>query len=330
MPTLVSDGIKNGKQKGPGTDASMITAMKRNRAVLNGLTSEKFARDPFQLAVTSTSGNGTTMTYNFAAQNDIPFDVNDAITVTGAGVSIAADESGSLSVANVTATITATSSASTVTMAAVDPGILRAGMIIQAGSSGGGITNNNYYLITNVNGTTVTIRNSNAAGTTLTDFTGTGGTSLTITMTVTTGGSLALLTFPTTTTAVFAATNSITVSGHSVAGCNGTFAVVGTPTATQVRYQTLSNVSGTTSTSAVRIVNNSSPYSGTLQVLLCAANSLTITGTGQGVLTATISGFRRSRTKPIVDSINSRGYLVSGVLPVLTARGMNLSFFPVS
>ena len=35
MPTLVSNGIVNGKQKGPGTDASFITAMKRERAVVN-------------------------------------------------------------------------------------------------------------------------------------------------------------------------------------------------------------------------------------------------------------------------------------------------------
>ncbi len=38
MPTLVSDGIKNGKQKGPGTDASMITAMKRNAVILANTT----------------------------------------------------------------------------------------------------------------------------------------------------------------------------------------------------------------------------------------------------------------------------------------------------
>jgi hypothetical protein len=134
----------------------------------------------------------------------------------------------------------------------------------------------------------------------------------------------------------FSVGDSITISGHNnPTGYNGTVTVlsrtIGTTTGT-ITYQTPTVVVTTgNSTANVTITQNSSPYNGTFLVTDCTNALLKVSGTGvlTANSTATISGLRRARTKPIVDSINSRGYLVSGVLPVLTARGMNLAFFPV-
>ena len=338
MPTLVSDGIKNGKQKGPGTDASMITAMRRNRAVLNGLTSEKFARDPFQLAVTSTSGDGATMTYNFAAQNDIPFAVNDAITVTGSAPTLAGASSAIATVSGTISAVTAVNNGSPqVTLTASATG-LTVGMVMQVSADYGGLLAAKFYVVnTIVTANSVFTVLEYTGATTFADGTGRS----TVTTTATSGGSttistaatIATLTFSTTGTVAFSSGDSVTVSGHDVTTANGynsTYNIIGTPTVTTIVYQTGVAVAGTSSTTTIR--HNSSRYNGTFAVVSCAADSLTVLGTGVLTLTstATIRGFRRSRTKPIVDSINSRGYLVSGVLPVLTARGMNLSFFPVS
>jgi len=336
MPTLVSDGIKNGKQKGPGTDASMITAMKRNRAVLNGLTSEKFARDPFQLAVTSTSGNGTTMTYNFAAQNDIPFAENDGIVVTGSAPTLAGTSSTIATVSGTMSAVTAVTNGSPQVTAPTTG--LTVGMVMQVSANYGGLLAAKFYVVN-------TIVTANSVFTVLeytgaTNFAnGTGRSTVTTTgatggsTTISTSATIATLTFSSTGTVAFSSGDSVTVSGHSVSTANGynsTYNIIGTPTITTIVYQTGVVVDGTSSTTTIR--HNSSRYNGTFAVASCAADSLTVLGTGVLTLTstATISGFRRVRTKPIVDSINSRGYLVSGVLPVLTARGMNLSFFPVS
>jgi hypothetical protein len=351
MPTLVSDGIKNGKQKGPGTDASMITAMKRNRAVLNGLTSEKFARDPFQLAVTSTSGDGTTMTYNFAAQNDIPFAVNDGITVTGSAPRLTATTPATTAATiQTTATNTdfTTGRRDIVTISSTTANAtLRVGMLLTAGGSGtefGGLSNAAYYRISEViSSTQIRLVVSNSSGTGTTAFAATSEAAGTIVFNVTTytgntsGGSI--VTFPYTSPVsdkrAFVVGDTITVASHSNPKYNGTFTVLTSTisgTSGSIKYQTTDVATSGSSSANVVITHVSPAYNGTFAVVSCAADSLTVAGAAilTANSTATISGFRRSRTKPIVDSINSRGYLVSGVLPVLTARGMNLSFFPVS
>ena len=348
MPTLVSDGIKNGKQKGPGTDASMITAMRRNRAVLNGLTSEKFARDPFQLAVTSTSGTGTVMTYNFAAQSDIPFAVNDAIVVSGSAPRLTVTAPATTAETIQTTATNTTEDSDTITITNTTANAtLRVGMLLlrSSGAAFGGLTTSNYYRISEVISSTqirLVVSNVNGGGTTAFDASTTesGGT-LVFNVTTYTGNTSggSIVTFPYTSLVAdvraFVVGDTITVASHSDANYNGTFTVLTSTisgTTGSITYQTTQVATSGSSSANVILTHVSPAYNGTFAVVSCAADSLTVSGPAilTANSTATISGFRRSRTKPIVDSINSRGYLVSGVLPVLTARGMNLSFFPVS
>jgi len=347
MPTLVSDGFKNGKQKGPGTDASMITAMRRNRAVLNGLTSEKFARDPFQLAVTSTSGDGTTMTYNFAAQNDIPFAVNDGIVVTGSAPRLTATTPATTAATIQTTATDTTINTDIVTISSTTANAtLRVGMLLlrSSGAAFGGLTTTDYYRISEVISSTqirLVVSNVNGGGTTAFNATSTAAGTIVFNVTTYTGNTSggSIVTFPYTSPVsdkrAFVVGDTITVASHSDANYNGTFTVLTSTisgTSGSITYQTIQVATSGSSSANVVITHVSPAYNGTFAVVSCAADSLTVAGAAilTANSTATISGFRRVRTKPIVDSINSRGYLVSGVLPVLTARGMNLSFFPVS
>ena len=339
MPTLVSDGIRNGKQKGPGTDASMITAMRRNRAVLNGLQSEKFA-DAVSFAVSATSGDATTMTYTYASNMNVaPFNPGDIVTVSGhsPSISIGANVANSLAVTTVVSTSgtvtvgAATNAAAQITLANAATGLLQ-GMVIKFTGTGlpSGVTTTDFYVVTFLTSATnfTVLRLAGA-----TDYTGAGGTSTgittaggTFTGTVTTTATIAQLNYTTTTSNAFTVGDRITISGHSVI-TSGTYTVLAIGT-TFVRVQVASAISGTTSTTAVTIAPISSAFNGTFSLLTCTPTTFTIAGPGVLSSTATVSGITKIRTKPIVDSMNSRGYLVSGVLPVLTARGMNLAFFP--
>jgi hypothetical protein len=341
MPTLVSDGIKNGKQKGPGTDASMITAMRRNRAVLNGLTSEKFA-DGVSFAVSATTGDLTTMTYTYTSNtNTAPFNPGDIVTVTGHSPSITVGTgAGTLSVTTIASssgniTVGAvTDGAPTITLANPATGLLQ-GMVITFTGTGlatRGLSASDFYIVnTLASASSFTIlklagaTNYSGSGTetvlTTTAGTVTGGT-------VTTTATIATITYGDTTSNAFTVGDRITINNHSVVP-NGTYRVFAI-SGTTVRVQVASAISGTATTTTATITPVSSAFNGTFSLLSCTTTSFTIAGPGVLSSTATVSGITKLRTKPIVDSINSRGYLVSGVLPVLTARGMNLSFFPVS
>jgi hypothetical protein len=318
----------------------MITAMRRNRAVLNGLQSEKFA-DGVSFAVSATSGDATTMTYTYASNMNVaPFNPGDIVTVSGhsPSISIAANTAGSLAVTTVVSTSgnvtvgAATNAAAQITLANPATGLLQ-GMVIQfTGTPPAGITTSNYYRInTLASATSFTIltlagaTNYTGAGGTATGITTAGGT---FTGTVTTTATIAQLNYTTTTSNAFTVGDQITIAGHSVI-TSGTYTILAIGT-TFVRVQVATAISGspTTSSSAVTIAPVSSAFNGTFSLLTCTPTTFTIAGPGVLSSTATVSGITKIRTKPIVDSINSRGYLVSGVLPVLTARGMYLSFFP--
>lgn len=339
MPTLVSDGIKNGKQKGPGTDASMITAMRRNRAVLNGLQSEKFA-DSVSFVVSATTGDASTMTYTYASNtNTAPFNSGDIVNVTGHSPSISIAAGGTtLAVTTIVSSsgnITvgaADGVAAAITLANAATGLLQ-GMVIRfTGSSlPSGVTTSAYYIVnTLTSATSFTIlrldgaTNYGGSGTE-TGITTVGGS---FTGTVTTTATIATLTYDDTTSNAFTVGDRITINNHSVVP-NGTYRVFAI-SGTTVQVQVPSAISGSNTATTATIAPVSSAFNGTFSLLTCTTTSFTIAGPGVLSSTATVSGITKLRTKPIVDSINSRGYLVSGVLPVLTARGMNLSFFPVS
>ena len=346
LPNLGDIGRGDNKKKTiGGVDASMITRMKRDQAIVSELRTEPTVRTGVSFPITSgpTGGSGT-LVYSFPAQQSAPFVVGERLTVSGNTGFVTAAASVSTSIAAIPgAKITAvTNTTGGVTLTLPTTGVLVNGQKITfTGTVGASnIVAGTTYTISALSGTSATLLSSTGTAIT-TVVTG----SLDLTVTVTEGGSLATLTYATTGNKVFEVGDRINVAGHDVnsgglpnagsTGLNGTSLLVTACAGTSVQYQTTVTFSTiTASATDVTIRPVSSRNNGDFTVTACGTSTVTVTSIyglfGSGVTSGSISGNLPlgSSYQQIRDGMKTRGFTDGPIMPFY-ARGGSLGFYRV-
>lgn len=343
LPNLGDTGRGNNKKKTiGGVDASMITRMKREQAIVSELRTEPTVRTGVSFPITSgpTGGSGS-LVYSFPAQQSAPFVVGERLTVSG-NTGFVSVTGPTTTLASITATITAvTNTTGGVTLTLPTTGVLVNGQKITftGGVGGSSIVAGTTYTISQLSGTSATLQSN--TGTALTTV-ATG--SLTLAVTVTEGGSLATLAYTSTGNKVFEVGDRINVAGHTTAtgglpsagstGYNGNSLLVTACDGTTVQYQTNVTLAATTSSAAVTITPVSSRNNGDFTVTACGTSTVTVTSIyglfGSGVTSGTISGNLPfgSSYQQIRDGMKTRGFTDGPIMPFY-ARGGSLGFYRV-
>ena len=349
LPNLGDIGRGDNKKKTiGGVDASMITRMKRDQAIVSELRTEPTVRTGVSFPITSgpTGGSGT-LVYSFPAQQSAPFVVGERLTVSGnTGFVTAAANVATSTTAISTATITAVSATGVATFVLPTVGVLVVGQrltITGTVGSSGVLTTASAYSIGSIDGNSVSLLLvSTGLAPSITGGTFSGSPLTTV---ITEGGSLITLTYASTGNKVFEVGDRINVAGHSVnsgglpsagsTGLNGTSLLVTACTGTSVQYQTTVTFSTiTASATDVTIRPVSSRNNGDFTVTACGTSTVTVTSIyglfGSGVTSGSISGNLPlgSSYQQIRDGMKTRGFTDGPIMPFY-ARGGSLGFYRV-
>jgi len=343
LPNRGDQTLGNNKKKsGGGVDASMITRMKREQAIVSDQRTEP-RRFGASVGITDiTGGDGTgPLVYTFDTPGYIPFVPGEQVGVSGNTASIVTGSSPTTASATIsTAKITNVFTGGVVTFTLPTTGVLKVGQTITLGGSvfgGSQLNSSTTYTISALNGTTATLTDGvNAITTTETTI-----ASPYITVLVTGGGSLTTLTYTSTSAPVFVVGDLINVSNHTTPAHNGNSLLVTAVGNTSVQYQTNVTTSTNTSTAAVTITPVSSRYNGNFTITACTSINVTMAlpaGRGPSILgaftdgrnTGTIVGNRPIGQvfEAIVDKPMTRGFTDGPVMPFFR-RSASLGFYRV-
>lgn len=323
---------ENKKKTTGGIDASMITRMKREQAIVSELRTED-RRYGLSTPISGVAASSTDLVFTIPTLPANPYVVGENITISGNTGSITTNTTGS-SVVNTArtatiASIVTTTDQVTLTAAFASPVVISLGTVMTSNAVGGIAAGS--YIVTSVTSQTVfTLSNYNMTDSSVTTWTpssASGGATLTInivTHTLVSG----------TTAPVFLAGDSVVVAGFAAnTGYNGTFNVLAN-TGTTIQYQALGTSGSTVNGTGVTITPVSSRYNGTFKVNEVTPSSVTVTATIYGLFTApsrttgTISGFRPIGQVflPLVDKPMTRGFTDGPVMPFFR-RSASLGFF---
>ena len=345
----------NKKKTTGGVDASMITRMKREQAIVSDQRTEP-DRFPYSTRFSAVARSGSDLLFTIPALADDPYVVGENITIsgnTGVVTTSTAATASTTTAANIVVTLSSASANGVLTVASTTQNAaLKVGQRLQVATTPGtfGLTSTSVVVyIKQVSGSNITVTTDEAGNTLL--ATGSGGTTG-ATLNVTGGGSIITMTYGggvTTTNPVFLFGDSINITGHSNATTGIAIPSSATETllttretvlssnATQVVFQTTATFTAgtlTASTTAVTITPSSSRYNGTFRITAVTPSSVTATATINGLFTApsrttgTISGLRPIGQVylPIVDKPMTRGFTDGPVMPFFR-RSASLGFF---
>ena len=343
LPNRGDQTLGNNKKKsGGGVDASMITRMKREQAIISDQRTEP-RRFGASVGITDiTGGNGTgPLVYTFDSPGYVPFVPGEQVGVTGNTASIVTGTNpGTASATISTAKITNVFAGGVVTFTLPTTGVLKVGQTITLGGSVFGssqLDGSTTYTISALNGTSATLTNG---GTPITTTPATIASPF-ISVVVTAGGSLTTLTYTSTSAPLFVVGDLINVSNHTTDAHNGNSLLVTAVGNTSVQYQTNITTSTNTTGNAVTIAPVSSRYNGNFTITACTSTSVTMAlpaGGGPSILgafttdrnTGTIVGNRPIGQvfEPIVDKPMTRGFTDGPVMPFFR-RSASLGFYRV-
>jgi hypothetical protein len=356
LPNLGDTGRGNNKKKTiGGVDASMITRMKREQAIVSELRTEPTVRTGVSFAITAGPSSGATnnLTYTFPLQTSPPFVVGEGVTVSGntgaLAVASLASATDTISYVASTATVSAATTITTlngvvnavITISAAfsNSAVIAVGSVVTvtAGTLGYfGLANGTHYYINAIDATglILTAQPYTMATGARTAFTLGGAVTGTATLSV----NIVTHTFGTNSPNLFAVGDSVTVSGigaDNASGLNGTFrltTVNGTTGA--LSYQALGVVGTGVGTAAV-FTPLSSRYNGTFGIIACTANTVTVTTSYYGIFNTNLTTGTISGTLPfgsvyqqIRDGMKTRGFTDGPIMPFY-ARGGSLGFYRV-
>lgn len=356
----------NKKKSGGGVDASMITRMKREQAIVSDQRTEP-GRYNVSVSITDVAGNGADasgpLTFTFTSPGYVPFVPGEQVAVTGnAGVvtTTTSATASATTAANIVVTLSAAAANGVLTvLSTTSNATLKVGQRLQVASTTGtfGLTDTSVVVyIKAVSGSNITVTTDEAGNTLL--GTGAGGATA-ATLNVTGGGSIITMTYGggvTTTAPVFLSGDSIAITGHSNTASTGvaipssgtetlltTKNTVLSSTATQVVYQTTATFTAgtlTASNAAVTITPASSRYNGNFNITACTSTTVTMAlpaGNGPSILGIFTSGRTGTMTgnrpigqvfEAIVDKPMTRGFTDGPVMPFFR-RSASLGFYRV-
>ena len=328
--------LPKNKKSGGGVDASMITRMKREQAIVSELRTEPTVRTGVSFAISDVTADGTNpLIYTFPAQQSPPFVVGENVTVSGNSafniVSSTAAKYGSTQ--TVTSSSIATGGVVSYT-AGVGTPTIAVGTVFKVTVAGVGLILNDYYYVTAVGSGTMTIvkftpGNTSSGGAIEGTVPGASTTG-----TATFSVDIMTQTYGTTTASLFSVGDTVTITGSATTGANGTFVLLDA-TATSIRYQGL-GVPGTYSAAASTTFRPATPgYNGIFKITACTNSTVTLTTTilasfSDGRASGTISGNLPfgSVYSQIRDGMKTRGFTDGPIMPFY-ARGGSLGFYRV-
>jgi len=362
MPNIMSlpnrgdpANLPKNKKSGGGVDASMITRMKREQAIVSELRTEPTVRTGVSFPITAGPSSGATnsLTYTFGTQSSPPFVVGEAVTVSGntGALAVASLATATDTIGYVASTATVSAATTTITLNGVvnaviniaaafsNSAVIAVGSVVTVTGGAGnyfGLVNGTHYYINAIDptGLILTAQPYTMATGARTAFTlvtpATGSATLSV--------NIVTHTFGTNSPNLFAVGDSVTVSGigaDNTSGLNGTFRLTTVDATTgALSYQAL-GVVGSGSGAAAVFTPLSSRYNGTFAIIACTANTVTVTTSYYGIFntnltTGTISGNLPfgSVYSQIRDGMKTRGFTDGPIMPFY-ARGGSLGFYRV-
>ena len=364
LPNLgdISRGDNKKKSVG-GVDASMITRMKRDQAIVSELRTEPNVRTGVSFSITGVTADGTNpLTYTFPAQQSAPFVVGENVNISGNSGFVtlgSATAAATLSALTFTiGTISSPAGSGTVvfTAPAAGAGVIQSGMKFTVGANANGFTTSTTYLIKTYNSTTnAALIVLDSDGTTVVPTTSPG--SVTITCTITFGGMKAVMPYAgsvDTLASVFAVNDLVNVShngtiaaaapgGQTTLGANSCIVLVisNTSITFQLPYTTSTTGSVAASTTAPTVTPVSSRYNGTFKIATSTLTSVTL-ATAENGGPAVLGSFTTNRGSGTIsgnlpfgsvysqirDGMMTRGFTDGPIMPFY-ARGGALGFYRV-
>lgn len=363
LPNRGDTNRGDNKKKSIGAvDASMITRMKRDQAIVSGVRTEPNARTNvnFTTGVPTTTGTANQLSYSFPLQTSVPFVNGEFVTISANGSVHTTAADPATTTQNIAATVTAITATGLTTLTLPTTGTLRNNQIIKfITSAPTGLNTTDSYVISQLTitgattGTVVLLSSTGAALSGITPI-ASGGTGI---IRVSGGGSIVVITYGTgssITDPIFAAGDTFRISGHSytatgVAEYGGTNEAKlddSTYTVISSNSTTLTAQSATTfdyAGSATAAAHNSTGggtviirptnlrYNGTFLIVSCSTSSVVLSTPYYGLLKTLTGGIVSGNLPPgtsftqIRDGMMTRGFTDGPVMP-FNARGVGLSF----